>query len=93
LGHPLDLGPTLKTGRIVGLSRTVHSLENLIQLEASVYPGDSGGPMMDSDGRLVGMLTLALHSHGRHSNIGFAVSIETLIKVVPSLIRSGQDRK
>jgi S1-C subfamily serine protease len=62
----------------------------LIQTDAAINPGNSGGPLLDSAGRLVGMNTAIYSPSGAASGIGFAVPVDTVNRVVPSLVRDGR---
>ena len=84
VGHPLGLAGTLTAGVISGLDRTVegkdgHTLRGLIQFDAAVNPGNSGGPLLNRGGQVIGIVTaLANPSRdGYFIGIGFAVPIGT----------------
>ncbi len=91
LGYPLGLGTTVTRGIVSGLHREIQPegdalLHDLIQTDAAINPGNSGGPLVDGDGRLVG-----LNSAGTTSaeNIGFAISIDGAIKVADEILAGG----
>jgi S1-C subfamily serine protease len=84
LGHPLGLDDSLSAGVVSALDRSVRvtqdkTLKGLIQFDAAVNPGNSGGPLLDRDGQVVGIVTgLANPSQqGFFVGIGFAVPIAT----------------
>ena len=83
VGNPLGLQGTLTAGVVSGLQRTVRAgsttLKGLIQFDAAVNPGNSGGPLVDSKGQVLGIVTgLANPSHQSFFvGIGFAVPITT----------------
>jgi len=84
VGHPLGLTDSLSAGVVSALDRTVQigegqSLEHLIQIDAAVNPGNSGGPLLNKAGQVVGIVTgLANPSQqGFFVGIGFAVPIAT----------------
>jgi S1-C subfamily serine protease len=84
VGHPLGLAGTLTSGVISGLDRTVDGkngtkLRGLIQFDAAVNPGNSGGPLLNRGGQVIGIVTaLANPSRdGYFIGIGFAVPIGT----------------
>ena len=84
VGHPLGLTDSLSAGVVSALDRTVKvpdgkSLEHLIQIDAAVNPGNSGGPLLNGAGQVVGIVTgLANPSQqGFFVGIGFAVPIAT----------------
>jgi S1-C subfamily serine protease len=84
VGHPLGLRDTLTAGVVSALGRSIETeagprLKGLIQFDAAVNPGNSGGPLLDRDGRVVGIVT-ALANPSRQPyfvGIGFAVPIAT----------------
>ncbi len=94
IGSPLWIegGPTVTVGVVSALGRSMEEpglpmLHNLIQTDAAINPGNSGGPLVDLNGRVVGMNTAVIPSaHG----IGFAISINSAKPVVKALIASGR---
>jgi S1-C subfamily serine protease len=85
VGFPFGIGPSLSGGVVSGLRREYRSpegerlLSNLIQFDAAVNPGNSGGPLVTMDGRVVGIVTAILNPSSQRVfiGIGFAVPIET----------------
>lgn len=83
-GFPFGIGPSVTAGVVSGLKRefddpTRHQrYTNLIQFDAAVNPGNSGGPLVNRDGEVVGIVTAILNpsSAGVFAGIGFAVPIE-----------------
>lgn len=82
LGHPLGLVDSLTAGVISGLDRTFplpdgRTLNGLIQFDAPVSPGNSGGPLLNTKGQVVGIVTGLANPSGNEDNvgIGFAVPI------------------
>jgi S1-C subfamily serine protease len=97
IGNPFGLGQhhTLTSGIVSGLGREMLTtygtpILNVIQTDASINPGNSGGPLLDMAGRLVGMNTAITSTSGSSAGIGFAIPVDTLNRVVPSLIAHGQ---
>jgi S1-C subfamily serine protease len=95
LGYPLGLGgPTVTRGIISGLGRELAPLggvplRNLIQTDAAINPGNSGGPLVDMDGKLVGINTAgALAAFAE--NVGFAIAIDGAMPVVEEILAGGQ---
>ena len=66
------------------------TIEHLIQTDAAINPGNSGGSLLDSAGRLIGINTAIFSPSGASAGIGFAVSVNTINRVVPELIRNGK---
>jgi len=85
VGHPFGISNSLSAGVVSGLGRTYVSpdtglpLSNLIQFDAAVNPGNSGGPLINRDGEVVGIVTALVNPTEREFfiGIGLAVTIET----------------
>jgi len=85
VGNPFNLTRSLSTGVVSGLDRSVQvpnqdrSLSGLIQFDAAVNPGSSGGPLVNRDGEVVGIVTGLVNPTGQpaFSGVGFAVTIAT----------------
>jgi len=95
IGNPFGLDQTLTTGVISGLGREIKSMTqrsifDVIQTDASINPGNSGGPLLDSSGRLIGINTAIYSPSGANAGIGFAVPVDTINAIVPSLIKDGK---
>ena len=96
IGNPFGLDHSLSKGVISALGREIGTsystrITNGIQTDAAVNPGNSGGPLLDSGGRLVGMNTAIVATKGEGSvGIGFAIPVDTLNHVVPRLIARGR---
>ena len=98
IGNPFGLDRSLSTGVISALGREMSSvagttIEDVIQTDASINPGNSGGPLLDSKGRVVGVNTSIVGPAGQSAGIGFAVPIDTVVRIVPQLIRYGKVRQ
>nr|WP_290669951.1 trypsin-like peptidase domain-containing protein [Ardenticatena sp.] len=97
IGNPFGFERTVTTGIVSALGRTIpratgqFSLPNLIQTDAAINPGNSGGPLLDIYGRVVGVNTLIFsQAPGTNSGVGFAIPVDTVKRVVPDLIETGQ---
>jgi S1-C subfamily serine protease len=83
VGFPFGIGPSVSAGVISGLGRQyrapegARSLSNLIQFDAAANPGSSGGPLVNAEGEVIGIVTAILTTGGSFSGIAFAVPIET----------------
>jgi S1-C subfamily serine protease len=85
VGHPFGIGPSVSAGIVSGLGRSYFArgeqtrLDNLIQFDAAANPGNSGGPLVNRDGEVVGIVTSILNPTDDtfFVGIGFAVPIET----------------
>jgi len=94
VGNALALpgGPTWTTGVVSNLGRSIEEengvvLNDIIQTDAAINAGNSGGPLLDEAGQVVG-INVAIASNAE--NIGFAISTDTAIPVVESLITEGK---
>jgi S1-C subfamily serine protease len=96
IGNPFGLDWTLTTGIVSAIDRALPTgdggglIENLIQTDAAVNPGNSGGPLLDSAGRLIGVNTMIFSPSGASAGVGFAVPVDTVNRVVPQLIATGK---
>jgi len=95
IGSPFGLDQSLTAGVVSSLKRVVptsqgRSISNVIQIDASVHPGSSGGPLLDSSGRLIGINTIAYAIAELGTSFGFAIPVDTVKRVVPVLIRDGR---
>jgi S1-C subfamily serine protease len=95
IGNPFGLDQTLTFGVVSALHRRLptssgHQISNVIQTDAAVNPGNSGGPLLDSSGRVVGVNTAIISPSGSSAGIGFAIPIDVVNRVVPQLIRDGR---
>ncbi len=99
IGNPFGLERTLSTGIISSLDRSLpsrtgrRSMKSIIQIDASINPGSSGGPLLDTHARVIGMNTAIASKSGESVGVGFAIPINTISRVVPLLIRNGRIRR
>jgi S1-C subfamily serine protease len=95
IGNPFGLEQTLTTGVVSALGRVIESPEDsrfigeAIQTDAAINPGNSGGPLLDLKGHVIGVNSQIISPSGASSGIGFAVSANTVRRVVPELIAQG----
>ena len=94
IGSPFGLDQSLTSGVISALNRQLptskgRSIANIIQTDAAVHPGNSGGPLLDSSGRLIGVNTIAYSSSELGTSFGFAIPVDVASRIVPRLIREG----
>jgi S1-C subfamily serine protease len=90
VGFPFGIGPSVSAGVVSGLGREYRSpegkqlLTNLIQFDAAANPGNSGGPLVDADGQVVGIVTAILNPTEQRFfiGIGFAVTMESAAAAV-----------
>lgn len=101
LGNPLGLeftvtaGVVSAKGRSTGILRNASNtqLESFIQTDAAINPGNSGGPLVDLQGRVIGINTAIQTQTGYFSGAGFAIPINLAAKVASDLIRDGVVRR
>jgi S1-C subfamily serine protease len=95
IGNPFGLERTMTTGIISSLNRSLPSrsgrtMKSIIQIDAALNRGNSGGPLLDSRSRLIGMNTAIASRSGENTGVGFAIPVNTISRVVPQLIRNGR---
>ncbi len=92
-GSPLseDLNNTVTAGIVSGLGRVsnLNAGSMLIQTDAAINPGNSGGPLVDLQGRLIGINTLIASRTGVYNGIGFAVPVNTVTNAIQQLKSTG----
>jgi S1-C subfamily serine protease len=85
----------MTTGIVSGIRQSLpsvgggFSIPSAIQTDAPVNPGNSGGPLLNTRGEMVGMNTAILSGANTFSGIGFAIPSDTITKIVPILIENG----
>jgi len=94
LGNPFGLDETITHGIVSGVNRSMpttrgFAVPNVVQTDAPISPGNSGGPLVTCDGTVVGVNTAGIAAQGAE-NIGFAVSATLIDRVVPALIEDGE---
>lgn len=94
LGSPFSLASSVTLGIVSQKGRSIGELpfEDFIQTDAAVNPGNSGGPLLDIDGNLVGINTMILspgHAGG-HVGISFAIPVNLAMNVADSIIKNGR---
>ena len=95
IGNPFGLDHTLTTGIISAIGREMAgiggvTIRDMIQTDAAINMGNSGGPLLDSEGQLIGMNTMIYSPSGSSAGIGFAVPYTAIKRVVPQIIRTGK---
>jgi S1-C subfamily serine protease len=96
IGNPFGLDWSLTTGVVSALDRSLPAedgraiIEHLIQTDAAINPGNSGEPLLDSSGRVIGITTAIFSPSGAYAGVGFSVPVDTLNRVVPQLIAKGK---
>ena len=102
IGNPFGLDGSMTVGIVSALGRSLPSAQlldqtyqsysnpSIIQIDAAVNPGNSGGPLLDSYGHVIGINTAIRTENGGFQGIAFAVPVNTLKRIVPQLIDAGQ---
>jgi len=94
MGNPFGLSDTLTVGIISSLERTLDAaggyvIIDIIQIDAAVNPGNSGGPLVNVKGQVVGVNTAIQSATGTFTGIGFAVPSDTVKREIDDLIETG----
>ncbi|BBO31778.1 S1C family serine protease [Lacipirellula parvula] len=96
VGNPFGWDGTMTTGIISSLNRNLPSrvdgrqMKSLIQTDAAMNPGNSGGPLLDGNARMIGMCVAIASRTGQNTGIGFAIPIDRIKAIVPELIANGR---
>ena len=94
IGNPFGLGFTVTSGIISGLGRESdgepggHRIRGVLQTDAAVNPGNSGGPLFNADGEVIGINTALENPYGQRVfvGVGYAVPSNTALRFIPALI-------
>lgn len=103
IGNPFGLSSSMTVGIVSGLGRQLGSAElidstilrgfqnpKIIQVDTDINPGNSGGPLLNSHGQVIGVNTAIRTETGTFEGVGFAVPVNTVRRVVPELIDTGE---
>ena len=101
IGSPFGEQGSMSLGIISGLGRslpsqratatgTTYSLPQVIQTDAPINPGNSGGPLLNLAGEVIGVNAAIASASGTNSGVGFAIPVDVVKRVVPSLIEDGE---
>jgi serine protease Do len=98
IGNPFGVGQTVTMGIVSGLGRTSLGIipqgyENFIQTDASINMGNSGGALVDAEGRLVGINTAIFSMTGGNAGIGFAVPVNLARFAMDKILSEGKVRR
>ena len=94
IGSPFGLDQTVTTGIVSALHRQItspnnFSIDNAIQTDAAINHGNSGGPLLDMDGKVIGVNSQIESDSGGNDGVGFAVPSNTISQIVGGLIDDG----
>ena len=93
IGDPFGVGETVTMGIVSAKGRAnmgIVDYEDFIQTDAAINPGNSGGPLIDMEGRLVGITTAILSRSGGSQGVGFAIPSSMARPIMESLVRTGK---
>jgi S1-C subfamily serine protease len=95
LGNPFGLADTMTAGIVSATGRQMNApgdyvIVDVIQTDAAINFGNSGGPLLNMEGKVVGMNTAILSETGQFSGIGFAIPSDTIAREVPFIIAEGE---
>lgn len=99
VGSPLGLSKTVTSGIVSALHRPVRlsgegtdtdAVIDAVQTDAAINPGNSGGPLVDDEGRVVGINSAIRSESGGSVGLGFAIGVDDVTRVAQELIRTGE---
>ncbi|MEM6463812.1 MAG: Do family serine endopeptidase [Pseudomonadota bacterium] len=95
IGNPFGLGGTVTTGIVSARGRDINSgpYDNFIQTDAAINRGNSGGPLFNEEGEVIGVNTAIISPTGGSIGIGFAVPADLVQSVVQQLVEFGETRR
>ncbi len=96
IGYPANLAQSVTSGIVSGLHRTnigIEQHENFIQTDAAVYPGNSGGALVDTKGDLVGINTAFISSTNTNPGVGFAIPVNMSRIIADQIVKYGDIRR
>ena len=96
VGNPFGLGQTVTSGIVSALGRSglnIENIENFIQTDAAINSGNSGGALVDLDGKLIGINTAILGPNGGNIGIGFAIPSNMVKTIVDQIKNYGEVRR
>lgn len=95
IGNPFGLGGSVSLGIVSAMNRNIGAgpYDSFIQTDAAINRGNSGGPLFDMDGDVVGVNTAILSPNGRSVGVGFAIPATTVSNIVDQLIMFGETRR
>jgi len=96
IGYPANIGQSVTSGIVSGLHRTnvgLEQFENFIQTDAAIYPGNSGGALVDLQGELVGINTAFIGATSTNPGMGFAIPVNMARIIADQIVEFGDVRR
>tara|TARA_Y100000590_G_scaffold35585_1_gene38636 strand:- start:929 stop:2020 length:1092 start_codon:yes stop_codon:yes gene_type:complete len=95
IGNPFGLGGTVTSGIISARNRDINltRYDDFIQTDASINQGNSGGPLFNMDGGVIGINTAIISPSGANSGIGFAIPTNYASTIIDQLVKYGQTKR
>jgi len=95
IGNPFGLGGSVTLGIVSAINRNINSgpYDDFIQTDAAINRGNSGGPLFDMDGNVVGINTAIISPSGGSIGIGFSIPSATARGVIEQLVKYGETRR
>ena len=95
IGNPFGLGGTVTSGIISARNRDINltRYDDFIQTDASINQGNSGGPLFNMDGDVIGINTAIISPSGASSGIGFAIPANAASSIIAQLIKYGETKR
>jgi serine protease DegQ len=96
IGNPLQLGQTVTSGIVSGLHRSnvgIERYEDFVQTDAAIYPGNSGGALVNLRGELIGINTAFVGASNINPGVGFAIPINMARSVADQILEFGEVRR
>ena len=92
LQQTVTMGVISAKGRDISVSQETLPMVSLIQTDAAINQGNSGGPLINSDGKVIGINTIILSPSGASAGIGFAIPSDTVVNIAEQIIEYGKAR-
>jgi S1-C subfamily serine protease len=96
IGYPANIGQSVTSGIVSGLHRSnigFEEFENFIQTDAAIYPGNSGGALVNLQGDLVGINTAFIGSTSTNPGMGFAIPVNMAHTIIDQIVETGEIRR
>jgi S1-C subfamily serine protease len=96
IGYPANIGQSVTSGIVSGLHRSnigIEEFENFIQTDAAIYPGNSGGALVDLQGDLVGINTAFIGATSSNPGMGFAIPGNMAHTIIDQIVEAGEIRR